>query len=73
MRRFLHDWLDAMPNTITGLCSVGVIACALVVAAIVTESETLSLSAMVFSQVGTFAALGGGFVLDKRRMDRRNR
>lgn len=73
-RGFIDGWVDSMPNTIIGLCTVGIIAVALAGWGLVVQSDSLALAAGLFGQVGTFLALGVGFVLDRKRMrDRRGR
>lgn len=67
---FLRDWADAMPNTIIGLCLAGIGAVFFATVGIVLDSDAWFVAAFISGQVGTFAALGIGFVLDKRRADR---
>ncbi len=71
VRHFFSRWVDAMPNTIIGLCLSGVLACLIAIASILGGSTELALAAFFIGQVGAVLALLVGFALDKRRLDRR--
>lgn len=67
---FIRNWANAMPNTIAGLCVVAIIGITLGTIGLFTATATLSIAAMLFGQVGTVVALVGGFILDRKRIDR---
>lgn len=67
---FLRNWIDAMPNTIIGLCFAGMGAVLCATIGVVLDSTGWFVAAFIVGQVGTVLALLVGFVLDKRRIQR---